>query len=779
MGTGRRLRILVVMNQLSRGYAGGDFHAVQVLNRWSRVHDVEVLLPDQSGTELADLISPRVRFRRPGSGPPPSSTWRLLQRYLRLTLSTTAYVWRRRRRWDVLVASSHYPFDVIPVLAAGPATLPVVYWHHHFSARSGRPAWLRALLRFVEGATARALSSRRALVFTVSHRTRDLLLQTGLGGEQVVMTTNGSSLTTAGGLRESERRLLETLNGRRYVLYCARISRLKGSEELRALVPAVLEADPDALFVIAGDGPDAAGLRGDFETELESGRVLMPGFVSERAKTLLFRGARLVVAPSYEEGWGITVCDALACGRPVIAYALPAVQDAFPRGPVYVPVGDVDALVESARMSLRSPVETAGVADSFSSWDRIAAQELEALGAAASRISSPAPEPLERVFLLTSHPVAPPWNSGDKNYARSLVVAARGVSYTYLTDAGEQVGEPGRHAPFTVPGPSWMWEGSIPTRREKVRVYLGLLLRRPSVDLVHVVMTLQGGVLPERALIAVPWLRAHPLVVTCLTSSYLPMHLLRRARAVVTISEHTRRRLAAAGLPDVRCIAPGVDLERWVPRDAEACQSALGLPPGRYLLFAGHHDPDGGLEQALRTLAALRPAVPDLRLLLAMRSRPGQDSSRLAAGLRRLAGALGVADAVVDLGPHADMPLAIGAATAVLFQALSLRWKMELPLVLIEALASGRPVVTGAVEPLAELGNGTPAVLTASAAAGEEVAAHLARLCRDRDYLATCSSEARRLAVERHDVRHMAARYAELYHSLAPARDEARVLGLE
>ena len=33
--------------------------------------------------------------------------------------------------------------------------------------------------------------------------------------------------------------------------------------------------------------------------------------------------SKLFISPSHEEGWGIAICEALACGTPVVAYDLP------------------------------------------------------------------------------------------------------------------------------------------------------------------------------------------------------------------------------------------------------------------------------------------------------------------------------------------------------------------------------------------------------------------------------------------------------------------------
>jgi glycosyltransferase involved in cell wall biosynthesis len=275
-------------------------------------------------------------------------------------------------------------------------------------------------------------------------------------------------------------------------------------------------------------------------------------------------------------------------------------------------------------------------------------------------------------------------------------------------------------------------------------------------------MTFQRRVLPQRALAAIPWIRIHPMVVSCLTGNYLPIRLLKHARAVVVLSERTKRLLAGRGLTNVCHIPPGVDLDYFTPQGRAEYQGELGVGEGPFLLFAGHHDPGGGLDAALRVTASLRKAHPSLRLLLAMRSRPGQDRWALKKSLHTEARRLGLEGGIVELGPTANILAAMGGSFAVLFQAETLNWKMVLPLILIEALAMGRPIVVSKAGALPELADGSPAALV-SDAGGQDTVGFLQRLIDDPPFLEECSGAARRLAEVRYDIRHMTGRYQDLY----------------
>lgn len=369
---------------------------------------------------------------------------------------------------------------------------------------------------------------------------------------------------------------------------------------------------------------------------------------------------------------------------------------------------------------------------------------------------------MKDVLLLTSHPVAPPWNSGDKNLARTLILGDTGVRYTFVGDRIDPTPWPPHHERAAL-----NFRSNLPTAREKGRIVRWLALRPPDVDLVHAVITFQGNLLTQRLLMVLPALRRRPLLLTCPSGEVLPNEALRRARATVVLSRRTQRVLRERGVPDVHLIPPGVDLRRFHPEPPESAAAMLGLEPRPTLLFAGHHDPGGGLDAALALAGRIRQRVPDLRLLVGMRLRPGEDAAQRGREMRYRAEEAGIGgDHLVELGAMANMRAAILASTAVIFQPTVLGMKMELPMTLLEALGCGRPVVISPLEPLDELLDSTPSVVAAEPD-DASVIDHVERLFRDAGYFRRCSEAARELAEQRYSADDMVARYAALYARLA------------
>jgi glycosyltransferase involved in cell wall biosynthesis len=145
-----------------------------------------------------------------------------------------------------------------------------------------------------------------------------------------------------------------------------------------------------------------------------------------------------------------------------------------------------------------------------------------------------------------------------------------------------------------------------------------------------------------------------------------------------------------------------------------------------------------------------------------MRSRPGQDARREAARLRALAGSLGLAG-VELLGHVADMPSLIGEATLVVLPARTLAGKADLPLVVLEAMAAGRPVVVSRLPSMATLGDAVTRVPPGSPAA---LGVAVAGLLDDPARWRAMAAAGRRAVEARFSEQAMAASYARLYAEL-------------
>ncbi|MFE5297165.1 glycosyltransferase family 4 protein [Streptomyces sp. NPDC056632] len=357
-----------------------------------------------------------------------------------------------------------------------------------------------------------------------------------------------------------------------------------------------------------------------------------------------------------------------------------------------------------------------------------------------------------RVLLLTSSPLDGA-DGADVRLASDVLGALPDIEFTWFTQWPRRRGRPppnghGGHAVRILS------RDGVPHVSERVQSALAGGVHARRCDLVHAFLTI-GRTFP-----AFSWLRplllgARPVVHT--VPGVMDARLLPRTRPLgttIALSESMARRLRAAHFGDVRVIPPMIPLEEWPPRPRPP-----GLP---VVLYAGHHDAQGGAEAAIEAAAEAVRAGVRFRLVLAMRGRPGQDLHALEEALRERAAARGLVDTEV-LGYVDDMRALITSAHVFLFPPSAIGGKADIPLTVLQALATGRPVILSDLPQFADFGN---AVLRAPAGDARRTGQQLVWLLgqpRSWDVLA----ERGRATVEKQfGPERFAAQYASLYREL-------------
>jgi glycosyltransferase involved in cell wall biosynthesis len=202
------------------------------------------------------------------------------------------------------------------------------------------------------------------------------------------------------------------------------------------------------------------------------------------------------------------------------------------------------------------------------------------------------------------------------------------------------------------------------------------------------------------------------------------------------------------------------------PRVREATRAALGVGSEiPLLLTAGRLNTQKNHAALLAALADPRLEALKVRLLIA-------GEGELGPALEAQAG-LGLSDRVRFLGVVSDLPDLYAAADVFV---LSSTWEGN-PLVVMEAMAAGKPIVATAVGCVPELVSAATGVLVPP---GDPpaLAGAIARLAGDGDLGRRLGAAGARTAQARFDVREMARAYRDLYQAVLTRRYLAWARGL-
>ncbi|HSQ62244.1 MAG TPA: glycosyltransferase family 4 protein [Polyangiaceae bacterium] len=371
--------------------------------------------------------------------------------------------------------------------------------------------------------------------------------------------------------------------------------------------------------------------------------------------------------------------------------------------------------------------------------------------------------------LFVSKPIVPPWNDGSKCLVRDVASHLTVAEPTVMVaPAGPSLGPRVRREP--VYGASARF---APTDNALV---LNRLLFGDPLDIWHFVFapnaaSSSAAQLAIRARRAGGWKGKVVQTVASRPKSFGPdserrgelgsrgIQALFFGDRIVALSEWMRVRLLRARVRDsiVRVIPPCAD-DPTVKEPAALVRERYELGSGPVILYPGDLHVSSGASMVAAAASEVLRTVPGARLVFACRPK-GHDLEEREAGLR--AALSGLDPFVRILGEVDDMPSLIAAADVVAFPAEDLYGKVDLPIVLLEAMALGRPLALVTGGPLEEL----PGVHVPPGDA-PALARALIELCQDRALRAHHGAESRTAWERKFTPEIVAAQHDALYSEL-------------
>jgi glycosyltransferase involved in cell wall biosynthesis len=370
--------------------------------------------------------------------------------------------------------------------------------------------------------------------------------------------------------------------------------------------------------------------------------------------------------------------------------------------------------------------------------------------------------------LFVSKPVVPPWHDGSKNLVRDIATNLSRSQATVLTCPGSP---PLLDASGKVVHAEPIYASSgrfAPALSANLRV-VRRLLTGDAHDIWHFVsaphsLATNAARMARSARQATGW-RGH--VVQTIASAprrFAEIPRLLFGDRVVVQSEWMRARVVGAGAPAARLrVIPPCAAEPEAPDAAHVreVRKRYALGAGPIVVYPGDYETGTGALTVARAAHDVLHAVPDVTFVYACRAKTPASAPARAAVVGETKDPE-LAARVVHVGEIDDLHSLLGAASVVAFPVDDLFGKVDVPLVVLEALALGVPLVLAGGGPL-------ESVASARFVAGGDAPA----LCRELLAILTQPAAARDLKergrleyARRFSPRVVAAQYDELYEEL-------------
>lgn len=135
----------------------------------------------------------------------------------------------------------------------------------------------------------------------------------------------------------------------------ARLAPSKGIFDLPKIWAAVCSQRSGARLALIGGGSDeiVSELKKMFSDEGITSNVDILGHLDNESVYRSLKSAKIFLFTSREEGWGISIAEAMACGLPVVAFELPVYKYVFPVGGVWIPDRSIPQMSETLQRFLQ------------------------------------------------------------------------------------------------------------------------------------------------------------------------------------------------------------------------------------------------------------------------------------------------------------------------------------------------------------------------------------------------------------------------------------------
>lgn len=368
--------------------------------------------------------------------------------------------------------------------------------------------------------------------------------------------------------------------------------------------------------------------------------------------------------------------------------------------------------------------------------------------------------------LFVSKPIVPPWHDGSKNLVRDIARNLRRARPTVLTTPDAVSLGPRVTAEAVYRSSGRFAPGLLANAR-----VLGRLVTRDPHDLWHFVFA-PNPASSAAAMVARGCRRATgwrgPVVQTVASAprQFQGVDRWLFGDVVVALSEWTRAKLIGAGVDARRLrVVPPCATAPETPSAARirATRERYDLGDAKVVVYPGDYEVSRGASTFADAVGRLAKEMPATLFVYACRAKtPGA-----AEAAERVKTQLNLASSsakVRHVGEIDDLPALLAAASVVAFPVDDLYGKVDVPLVLLEALALGVPLVLARGGPLEALGTAR----FVDAADGEGLAAAIASLLTGVDEARAHADRGKALYESRFTPARVAAQYDDLYEELSP-----------
>ncbi|PIU24105.1 hypothetical protein COT12_02820 [Candidatus Berkelbacteria bacterium CG08_land_8_20_14_0_20_39_8] len=357
------------------GISGGDQRLMQIFKRIGKNFQIDIYTSADGKKIIAEEIKSATFYISPKE----FEKGNIFLRYRRR--SNWLIKKLKNHHYDYIYSSSDFFPDVLPAYqykSDNPKTKWIACVFHIYPNWRVRPG---SKIRNIVGSKIQDFSLARIKkadkIINVNYQVRDnLISKYQIPKDKIVINSCGIDLEYFRKIKAAKKRY--------QACFLARLMPSKGIFDLPEIWAKVVKKIPTAKLKIIGGGSDEVKLKlkNQFTKLGLSKNAEILGFLPNDKAYKILKESNLFVFPSHEEGFGIVIAEAFACGLPVVAWNLPVYREVFAGAVVEAKIANPNQfaketikILESKSLQAKFVAKSENVIEQYR-WQAIVEKEL-------------------------------------------------------------------------------------------------------------------------------------------------------------------------------------------------------------------------------------------------------------------------------------------------------------------------------------------------------------------------------------------------------------------
>lgn len=374
-----------------------------------------------------------------------------------------------------------------------------------------------------------------------------------------------------------------------------------------------------------------------------------------------------------------------------------------------------------------------------------------------------AQENSKKKILLITRPIAPPWDEASKNFAFYLAKSLDMFEMYILTNGLIPDLPPHiRQKPI--------YSSNKLNYFQKIRLLKLRKILREDFDVLHYMLTPNKlNAFSFKTFIRSRRAKIIQTIATLREDLFddEDFKTILFGDLIITYSEYAKERLNNLGFKNVKRVYPGIDLSEYKKTEKDkALMEEKNISPEDFVInFTGEYTRLGAIDIVIDSFIEIAKLIPEAKLALAVRIKNQKDTDKKKEVVKKLKDNRVLEKVSFFDNGNYKMAQVYNLCDVSLFPVMDMRGKFDIPLAVVEAMASEKPVILSDLLILRELTDDNNSVIIPRGNQKALVEAIL-DLHSNPEKREQIGKAARKFVEERFDIKKIAEIYQKIYEIL-------------